>query len=267
MTVESLTLLSRRRFLALGLGAACCCLLPRPLRAGTPNWYEANREKLLAEFRDTNAGMMALARPRLGGKSADDAAREAEAGFSRLLPGLPDVGGEANRNLPFLVQAAWLVALYRPLAARGLSADEVGKMYFDLCAQSLAQAPAQAMLARGAAAFTPEALAATRAWALETQKRRYPADWVASYVEGDGATFDYGYDYVECGALKYFRAQGAADVAPWYCRNDFTISKIMGTGLFRTGTLADGAPRCDFRYRRLRRFIEQPRGSRLPASL
>ena len=236
-----MSILSRRRFLVLGLGCACGCLLPAPLLAAskTPkNYYAENRDRLLAAFADTCTGARALMADRLGARGAADACAEARVLFARLLSGMPDVGGAANRNQPFIVQAAELAALHLALAPRGLSGRDAGRLYYDLNAGALA-----------AALFTSESRRKLEAWALETQKRKYPGDWVATYVPGDGKTFDLGYDYAECGALKLFRALDAAEAAPYFCINDFLASKAMGTGLFRKGTLAGGADRCDFRYK------------------
>lgn len=241
--------LSRRRFLALGLGCACAWLLPGPLRASSKNYYAENRDRLLAEFANACKGARALLSSRLGARGAADACAEARVLFARLLPGMPDVGGAANRNQPFLEAAGQLATLHLVLSRRGFSGRDTGRLYYELNAQELAQAPARELQARGAALFSPENRLALMAWAEQTQKRAYPADWVAAFVPGDGATFDLGYDYAECGALKYFRDNGAEDVAPYFCINDFLSSKAMGTGLFRKSTLASGADRCDFRYK------------------
>ena len=247
-----MSILSRRRFLVLGLGCACGCLLPAPLLAAskTPkNYYAENRDRLLAAFADTCTGARALMADRLGARGAADACAEARVLFARLLSGMPDVGGAANRNQPFIEAAGQLTTLHLVLSRRGFSGRDTGRLYYDLNAQSLAQAPAEQLQARGAALFSAANRAALAAWAEQTQKRRYPGDWVATFVPGNGAAFDLGYDYTECGALKYFRDNGAEDVAPYFCINDFLSSKAMGTGLFRKGTLASGADRCDFRYK------------------
>ena len=89
-----------------------------------------------------------------------------------------------------------------------------------------------------------------RAWAENSQKRLIPGDWVVKFVPGDGKTFDVGYDYTSCGAFNYFKAQGAAEVAPYFCLNDFLASRAQGTGLSRQHTLAQGDSVCDFRYKR-----------------
>ena len=83
-----------------------------------------------------------------------------------------------------------------------------------------------------------------RELALESQKRQYVYDWVYSVVEGDGESFDYGLDFVECGICKFFHAQGADEFVRYMCRLDFIMSEWMGMGLVRTTTIAKGGEKC-----------------------
>ena len=98
--------------------------------------------------------------------------------------------------------------------------------------------------------------------ASKSQERAHPADWVFSFVEGDGEEFDWGIDFTECRIVKFFRAQGAGELAPYLCLGDFPISDAFGTGLIRNTTIAEGGDRCDFRFKRGR---EIRRGRRLAA--
>jgi hypothetical protein len=85
--------------------------------------------------------------------------------------------------------------------------------------------------------------------AARSQERVYAEDFVFHYVEGEGAEFDFGLDYEECAVLKFYRAQGAEAFAPYVCLYDYPQSRLTGTGLVRTMTLAEGGERCDFRFR------------------
>jgi len=60
----------------------------------------------------------------------------------------------------------------------------------------------------------------------------------------------FGIDIVECGVVKLFQKHGAAHYVPILCEVDEHTSAMAGLRLFRGGTLAGGAPRCDFRFRR-----------------
>jgi hypothetical protein len=92
--------------------------------------------------------------------------------------------------------------------------------------------------------------------ASASQKRLYPEDWVWSFVEGDGREFDYGIDCTECGAYKFFRAQGADELTPYMCRLGLALSKAFGMGLTRTTTIAEGGEKCDYRFKRGRETIQ-----------
>lgn len=271
--------LSRRRFLALGLGAAtgwlaAPCLLATPLFAATaessalPQTLDASPPARDMRLRQGFAGVMAGAREWLkaaiGPQEAVAVARACPAQLEALLPGVPDIG-PANRNQDSLEDAVWLAALTLAMRGRGLPESLAGRLFYDLCAEETRQrlatpAGAAELARRGEAFFSPDGRADLLAWTAASRLRRYPADWVGEAVFPAAALlaeaplnpdrFDLGYDYTECGAVKYFRAVGAARVAPYFCMNDFTTSRAMGTGLSRVHTLGQGDALCDFRYTR-----------------
>lgn len=243
------SVVSRRFVLKAGALGLCSCLLPWRVFAAD-SYYQANRTQLLADFTNVCAGAEKWLAPRMSAQTAKAVTADAKRRFERLLPGMPDIGGQENRNQPFLVMAGWLTALYQAMREKGRSAADAGRLLYDLNAADWAALPRERARAMGQALFSSQSLASLKKWAADSQQRRYPGDWVGRVVPGDGATFDVGYDYTECGAVKYFRSQGAAEVAPYFCLNDFLASKAEGTGLVRKGTIAQGAPRCDFRYKR-----------------
>ena len=89
-----------------------------------------------------------------------------------------------------------------------------------------------------------------RDWALWTQKREHTANWVAEFVEGQGADFDYGCNYTECAMVKYVTSQKVPELAPYICLADFPSSRAYDSGLVRTKTIATGDGVCDFRYKK-----------------
>ena len=84
--------------------------------------------------------------------------------------------------------------------------------------------------------------------AAKTQERQYPGNYVIAFVEGDGVSFDYGIDYLECGGCKFLESQGAFELARYICPIDIVYSEALGWGLTRTQTIADGGETCDFRF-------------------
>ena len=71
-----------------------------------------------------------------------------------------------------------------------------------------------------------------------------------TFVEGDGKTFDYGVDYLECAPCKFLQQQGAPELGPYLCVADVVYSEMLDWGLIRTQTLADGGDRFDFRFKK-----------------
>lgn len=67
--------------------------------------------------------------------------------------------------------------------------------------------------------------------AKKYQERRYPDDWVFEYVEGNGVEFDYGHDYIECGAQKLYHVHDADEFLPDFCYLDFVMARTIGWGV------------------------------------
>lgn len=246
---------SRRTLLKVGLVGACATFFPESLLAASRGPDPVQAAKRQAEFDAMVPGVAALLSARLGPEQAKACAQDSSARFAVLLPTLPYIG-ENNRNQENLYQAAWLVAISQAVKARGLVAVDAGRVLYDLCQRDLSARPADELRAQGTAYFTEANFKALGRWAAKTRQRRYPGDWVARVVFGDGQDFDVGHDYSECGAVKLFKAHGQADAAPYFCLNDFTLSRFQGTGLRRVHTLAQGDALCDFRYKRGREVTQ-----------
>ena len=86
-------------------------------------------------------------------------------------------------------------------------------------------------------------------WSEDSHKRLYENDWVLDILPGNGE-YDLGYDYHRCGICKLCSDEGCPELAKYLCRMDFVLADIMGMKLVRTGTIAEGADICDFRYSR-----------------
>lgn len=86
-------------------------------------------------------------------------------------------------------------------------------------------------------------------WAEESHMKRFENDWVVDILPGN-EEYDLGYDYHECGIVKLCKDEGCPEIAKYLCKLDFLLADMMGMELKRTGTLAEGYERCDFRYSR-----------------
>lgn len=60
----------------------------------------------------------------------------------------------------------------------------------------------------------------------------------------------YGVDILECGICKLFQKHDAGKYASILCEVDKVTSALAGLELIRNGTIANGADKCDFRFRK-----------------
>lgn len=86
--------------------------------------------------------------------------------------------------------------------------------------------------------------------AKASQEREYSAGFVFNYIPVDGNEFNWGLDIFECGICKFYQSQGAAEFLPMVCSTDYVLSDKLGYGLYRTETLAEGAPKCNPRLKK-----------------
>jgi len=185
----------------------------------------------------------------LAGALLHQAREEAE----RMLPQIPYIGGDDNPMTHHLLRATTSLALYRAMKAQGKSARETGRILYEAVVDAIRTLPFSP-----AGPPDPGFIRERKEEARRSQERRYPDDWVWALIEGNGRKFDYGYDFYECGVQKYYQAQGADEFLPYFCFLDFVTTRASGRVLMRTGTLAEGADRCDFRFRSARNDDQWP---------
>ena len=75
----------------------------------------------------------------------------------------------------------------------------------------------------------------------------------AIVITDKSETYDlgYGFDILECGICKLFQKHGAQKYASILCEVDKVTSNLAGLELVRNSTIAYGADKCDFRFKRL----------------
>jgi hypothetical protein len=158
-----------------------------------------------------------------------DAARE----FEALIDDIPyaERPGHAMA-LPALASGV-LLAFYKAARARGYSAHEFGR--------ALHEAPFPDL---------PESRDAHRHDAAESQQSAAPNEFVWEFLDGEGQELDYGYNIKSCAICHLYGRHDAMELVPYMCAIDDKMSAAQGTGLRRTGTIALGADRCDFRFRK-----------------
>ena len=81
-------------------------------------------------------------------------------------------------------------------------------------------------------------------------KRSHPDGFVARIITDKKETygFGYGFDILECGICKLYEKHNYKRFASILCEVDHITSSLAGLKLVRSGTIANGAKKCDFRF-------------------
>lgn len=214
------------------------------------SFYIDQEEKLIRDFGKKLARVDQFIASYFPDEPIDELQEEFVQAFAKRIPEIPYIGGKENPLTTELIQSTWALAIHDVLERRGETTDEIGMFVYRVREALIASYPAWLLKLIGRYWFTKHFKEKRRKLALETQKREYEDNFIITYVEGQGETFDYGFDDTECAILKFFRKQGVEELVPYLCASDIPMSKALNLGIQRTSTLALGGERCDFRLKR-----------------
>ena len=102
-------------------------------------------------------------------------------------------------------------------------------------------------LGSGNGYFAEKRMKARYEWSKRTHEQKYENDWVVDII-GKNGKYEMGYDYTQCGVCKLCKDEGVPHLAKYMCSLDYLLVDIVGIGLDRTTTLAEGGDKCDFRF-------------------
>jgi hypothetical protein len=223
------------------------------------NYYLKNKSKLMSQYRFGIRIQKKALYAHYDRETADRWLAEAEKGFEKLLPGLPDIGGDGNIMLKFLLYTSYVLPIANILKREGAGTRQIGEILFEMSEAAYKKIPGflRGKLRRDYT--SPRAMEQWRARALDSQQRKYPGDWVVKFIEGD-ADHLFQLEISECALVKFWRDKGMEELVPYLCLADWANWRIMGVNAARTMTLANGAPACDYRYMRGPRCKDCPGG-------
>ena len=210
-------------------------------------YYQQHKDKLTNDFSSLMELIDPLLRQRIDAAVAEEISREVYAHYAVILEELPYIGGDDNWLTGNLIKGAMAAAFYLPLKERGLSVDEAGRMFYEAVEQAMSEQLAKPVVRDHDAEAVQRVRDKELQFAVWTQKREYPYNWVVQYIDCARSNYDYGRDWVECGIVKLHKHYGVEEFSPYLCLIDYLVFRASGQGLRRTQTLAGGDERCDFR--------------------
>jgi hypothetical protein len=243
------TKISRRNFLKLSAVAAGIAVV-----GGGVGYALFRDPDPLADFYASTEKVLSV---RFGQNRAKTLVQDIKREYEAMTLEAPYIGGEDNIFTEWLTYGVYYLAVYQVLKSLGQTVEQAGRIIYETY-ETMADYPAWMLRLVGGLKYGEGYVERLRTAAAESQQRRYPGDWVCTFVEGDGETFDYGLDIAECGICKFYRAQGAGELAPYMCLSDCVVSQAFDRGLVRYKTIAEGAEVCDFRYKQGRETFVNP---------
>ena len=211
--------------------------------------YVPEKKRLLKDLDKTIKYVKGVLESRYGEDFASEVMPEMRREYETLIPQIPYIGNKKPFK-QWLLATAQFLAMYKVLKRHGKSVEETGKIGYETSEQMLNAYPKFVLRFFGGATFSKKRLRNARILAEESQKRKYPGDYVFKFIEGDHENFDFGIDYSECASRKFLAAQDALELTPYICATDILQSEKFGWGLTRTMSLAEGGEKCDFRFKK-----------------
>lgn len=166
----------------------------------------------------------------------------------KMLPTIPDPGGLAPHMRAFTVGGAIYVAFYLALKSEGCDAGRTWQVLERATQLHFERMRGVERRLASAGLFSWPMKALSR-WLAKKSQQAPVGGWVFTFHERSDE-HDYGVTYTRCAIRDLAIAHGAAELAPYICLSDITGSQILGWGLSRSETIAQGGERCDFRFKR-----------------
>ncbi|MBN1692473.1 MAG: L-2-amino-thiazoline-4-carboxylic acid hydrolase [Dehalococcoidales bacterium] len=210
-------------------------------------YYTRKKSELLNKFEEDVKRWNPLLLKQYGEIQSYRMTQETRQAFENLIPQIPYIGGDENNFTRHLVNSVRYLALYKTMKEYGKTAEEAGKIiyngYIKKASESQSPIPFSQRLT------SEQRLEQNRQGAIRSQEKRYPGDYVYTFVEGDGRNFDYGLDFTECASQKLYHEHGTDEFLPYYCYLDFVAGKVRGFGFTRTTTIYEGHAKCNHRFK------------------
>lgn len=184
---------------------------------------------------------------RLAGRfvgDVDAVIAEASAIFDEMLPNLAYLDKPQHPLASALFICSVNLSLYLALKQRGIGLHQFGNAMLNGLMRAPIPVPTESD------EVLQQRLTYFAALAEASQTNAAPGEDVIEFVSGEGQQFEWGYNVKSCAICQVASRYDAMDLVPYFCAVDDVMSDKGKQGLRRTGSLALGAPHCDFRYRR-----------------
>ncbi len=142
--------------------------------------------------------------------------------------------------------AALILAMHETLLRHGVASAESHQLIYDIGWRVYRQMAEPPLLIASAFTRDPRKRLKLATDLFRSFPFGSPSYQWRDVPSSDGAV---AFDCVKCPVAEFFASQGSSELCiQTFCRLDFPLAQTWGGKLIRTGTIASGAERCDFRW-------------------
>ncbi|MFX1569065.1 MAG: L-2-amino-thiazoline-4-carboxylic acid hydrolase [Promethearchaeota archaeon] len=215
------------------------------------DYYVKHKSKLMKDFSKRIKIARDMLKKKFNEAKINDLCDQMKIEYEKIIPEIPYIGGTKNPFSTLLVGGLADLAMFRVLEKEGFALREIGEFYYEFRdINNTIRKNSLEKIGKDPANYPFEASYVE--WAKKqcelSNSKKYAYDWVEDFVEGDEKTFEWGFNFHECGIHKACKKLDAERFVPFFCLADFSEANILGFGFFRTQTLGFGASMCDHRY-------------------
>jgi hypothetical protein len=208
------------------------------------------KSKMMEDFEKMLKFARQVLKQYLGESQINQLLDESRREYLALIPQLPYIGGKKNSGTANLVGAAQPLAIIRPLEGEGLALRTIGQVVYETMKLFFESKPRLLRWLMGKSMTTKFFIKQKKKQTENSVFRRYPGAFVTEFVEGDSENFDFGLNVIECAICKFYKEQEAEEYVPYLCLLDYPMFGSLKVGFSRTQTIGNGAPLCDFRFKK-----------------
>ena len=206
-------------------------------------------EPLLQQYDEKKDARRELYLQFFGENEIDDVLDEMRQSFADLIPEMPYIG-ETNFHLIWFIPNSEKLAEFLVVERHGFTKKEFSNLHLTQASKDLLAMGEEELIFAGKMNFGYRTERLMTAWALWSQFRTYPDDYIYRFHKGDGVDFDWGLDYTQCSNVILYQKYDALDLLlPLVCTMDDLAGSAMRTGYRRTMQLATGDSMCDLRWK------------------
>jgi len=217
-------------------------------------YYTKQTKKLLKQYGKVSKKLLVLLSSKYGNTLAKEIVDKTRIEYESLIPKIPYIGGRSNYFSPIMLINGWIIALYSVLKTKDKPIEDLVYFCKAITDSFFNSIPGFIHQIIKKMAFNRLVILLFQRQANQSQKKRYPADFVYTIKKGT-TDCDWGFEFEECAVMKLYDQLGVPELKPYCCFFDLTYSQKWAMGFDGRHTIGLGNKVCKMYYKKNRKTV------------